>query len=274
MKDADLKALTGLCAKCGTCRTVCTLYPERKAEIEKCRYDYGLQLVRKGYVVAAPCLLPFGRRLLEDGLDFRIVHLRKMGVELTHRAEECWRMQAHHLVGIRPDFLQRIGRRHRHRADQLCRFLRPERMQCRNHGRAGGQSVVDDDDDASRGVMRRAYRGILAAAPPYRFQLCGGFILDVCLVRAGCGSIIRQVNPAALIDRTDGELRIARRAQFAHQHHIHFTLQPGGDDRRHRHRPARYRQYQRLSAAVLGQSFGQLLGCCNAICKYHDSLLW
>jgi dienelactone hydrolase len=28
-------------------------------------YDYGLQLVRRGYVVAAPCLTPFGRRLDE-----------------------------------------------------------------------------------------------------------------------------------------------------------------------------------------------------------------
>ncbi|HEY5577831.1 MAG TPA: (Fe-S)-binding protein, partial [Deferrimonas sp.] len=37
MNDADLKALTGLCAKCGTCRTVCTLYPERKAEIAVAR---------------------------------------------------------------------------------------------------------------------------------------------------------------------------------------------------------------------------------------------
>ena len=37
MRDADLKALTGLCAKCGTCRTVCTLYPERKAEIAVAR---------------------------------------------------------------------------------------------------------------------------------------------------------------------------------------------------------------------------------------------
>jgi len=37
MNDADLKALAGLCAKCGTCRTVCTLYPERKAEIAVAR---------------------------------------------------------------------------------------------------------------------------------------------------------------------------------------------------------------------------------------------
>jgi len=37
--------------------------PERKAEIEKFKYDYGLKLVERGYVVVAPCLTPFGRRL-------------------------------------------------------------------------------------------------------------------------------------------------------------------------------------------------------------------
>jgi dienelactone hydrolase len=33
------------------------------AAIEKAHYDYGLQFVRRGYVVAAPCLVPFGRRV-------------------------------------------------------------------------------------------------------------------------------------------------------------------------------------------------------------------
>ena len=33
MRDDALRELLGACAKCGTCRTVCTLYPERKAEI-------------------------------------------------------------------------------------------------------------------------------------------------------------------------------------------------------------------------------------------------
>jgi len=32
VKDEELSALTAACARCGTCRTVCTLYPERKAE--------------------------------------------------------------------------------------------------------------------------------------------------------------------------------------------------------------------------------------------------
>lgn len=31
--------------------------------IEKHNYDYGLQFVRRGYVIAAPCLIPFGRRV-------------------------------------------------------------------------------------------------------------------------------------------------------------------------------------------------------------------
>jgi dienelactone hydrolase len=37
--------------------------PEVAAEIKRCNYDYGRQLVRRGYVVAVPCLTPFGRRL-------------------------------------------------------------------------------------------------------------------------------------------------------------------------------------------------------------------
>lgn len=37
--------------------------PERAKEIAGAHYDYGLQLVRRGYVVAAPCFTPFGRRL-------------------------------------------------------------------------------------------------------------------------------------------------------------------------------------------------------------------
>jgi glycolate oxidase iron-sulfur subunit len=32
VKDEELREMAGLCAKCGTCRTVCTLYPYRKTE--------------------------------------------------------------------------------------------------------------------------------------------------------------------------------------------------------------------------------------------------
>jgi dienelactone hydrolase len=39
------------------------LTPGMENEIKSVNYDYGRQLVRRGYVVAAPCLTPFGRRL-------------------------------------------------------------------------------------------------------------------------------------------------------------------------------------------------------------------
>jgi dienelactone hydrolase len=40
--------------------------PELRDEITKQHGDYGRQLARRGYVVAAPCLTPFGRRLCPD----------------------------------------------------------------------------------------------------------------------------------------------------------------------------------------------------------------
>jgi dienelactone hydrolase len=39
------------------------LTPGMENQIKSLNYDYGRQLVRLGYVVAAPCLTPFGRRL-------------------------------------------------------------------------------------------------------------------------------------------------------------------------------------------------------------------
>jgi dienelactone hydrolase len=39
------------------------LTPGIDAAVRSANYDYGRQLVRRGYVVAAPCLTPFGRRL-------------------------------------------------------------------------------------------------------------------------------------------------------------------------------------------------------------------
>jgi dienelactone hydrolase len=41
----------------------CDDRPGVAAAIASCNYDYGLALVRRGYVVAVPCLAPFGRRL-------------------------------------------------------------------------------------------------------------------------------------------------------------------------------------------------------------------
>jgi dienelactone hydrolase len=45
--------------------------PEFREEVAQQHYDYGLQLVRHGYVVAAPCLTPFGLRKPASSKDDR-----------------------------------------------------------------------------------------------------------------------------------------------------------------------------------------------------------
>jgi hypothetical protein len=40
--------------------------PGVQQTIASSNYDYGLQFVRRGYAVAAPCLIPFGRRILHE----------------------------------------------------------------------------------------------------------------------------------------------------------------------------------------------------------------
>ena len=49
--------------------------------LEKHHYDYGLKFVQRGYVVAAPCMIPFGRRVQWDrygGLDPCLVNFLRM----------------------------------------------------------------------------------------------------------------------------------------------------------------------------------------------------
>src|SRR5262249_12620318 len=47
----------------------CDDLPGVAQSIKSANYDYGRQLVRKGYVVAVPCLTPFGRRLGQGDID-------------------------------------------------------------------------------------------------------------------------------------------------------------------------------------------------------------
>ena len=60
--------------------------PDRRDDIAKFNYDYGRQLARRGYVVAAPCFQPFGRRLDskqayggEDACAVSFVRLQLLG---------------------------------------------------------------------------------------------------------------------------------------------------------------------------------------------------
>jgi dienelactone hydrolase len=65
--------------------------------IEGANYDYGRQLVRRGYVVAAPCLTPFGRRLgdgesykTEDPCGVTFIRMQLLGkVLMAENLRDC-----------------------------------------------------------------------------------------------------------------------------------------------------------------------------------------
>lgn len=60
------------------------------ADIERANYDYGLQFVRRGYVVVCPCLIPFGDRVEKDkyGSDpCAVTFVRMMAVGRVPMAE-------------------------------------------------------------------------------------------------------------------------------------------------------------------------------------------
>jgi hypothetical protein len=65
--------------------------------IKSCNYDYGRQLVRQGYVVAVPCLTPFGRRLgdpaaygKQDACGITFIRMQALGkVLMAENLRDC-----------------------------------------------------------------------------------------------------------------------------------------------------------------------------------------
>ena len=80
----------------------CDDRPGVAADIQKLHYDYGRQLVRRGYVVAVPCLTPFGRRLDDraayhgqDPCGVTFVRLQLLGrVLMAENLRDClWALE-------------------------------------------------------------------------------------------------------------------------------------------------------------------------------------
>jgi dienelactone hydrolase len=75
----------------------CVDRPGVAAEIKNVNYDYGRQLARRGYVVAVPCLTPFGRRLgnrdaygKQDPCAVTFIRLQLLGkVLMTENLRDC-----------------------------------------------------------------------------------------------------------------------------------------------------------------------------------------
>ncbi len=89
---------------------------ERRRNIAASNYDYGRQLARRGYVVAAPCFTPFGRRLDDrkayggdDPCAVTFVRLQLLGKVLMaeNLRDALWALE---LLAQRPDVdAKRLG---------------------------------------------------------------------------------------------------------------------------------------------------------------------
>lgn len=103
--------------------------------IKSSNYDYGLQLVRRGYVVAVPCLTPFGRRLgsreafgKQDPCGITFIRMQLLGkVLMAENLRDCrWALDllAQH-PAVDPQRLGCVGLSYGGRMTMLTAALEP-----------------------------------------------------------------------------------------------------------------------------------------------------
>ena len=194
-----------------------------------------------------------------------------MAIELPDGLEVGRRVQADHFVGKGADLVQHIRGRHRSRADQPGRLAAAQGVQRGNHGRAGGQAVVDHDDDPPGHINRRATRRVPGAAAAQDVELDLAFLLDMPLHRRRIPRPGVAVHPAALVHRAEGKFGVVGRADLAHHDHIQLALKVVCERTPHRHRTPRNGQDQRRASLVGMQGFGQPVTGLDSILKQHGS---
>jgi dienelactone hydrolase len=109
--------------------------PAAAEEIRTVHYDYGRQLVRRGYVVAVPCLTPFGRRLgdraaygKQDPCAVTFVRLQLLGkVLMAENLRDClWALEyLAHQEGVDAERLGCVGLSYGGRMAMLTTALEP-----------------------------------------------------------------------------------------------------------------------------------------------------
>jgi hypothetical protein len=188
-------------------------------------------------------------------------------VERADRAKRRGLVQADHLVAVRAQAFDGIGRADRHRADEVRRVAPAHRIQRDHHRRAGGEAVVDHDHGAAVHVGWRDGQTPVGAPLGQRLALARDGFPQPVGIGADLGGILGDPRVAGLVDRADREFRLAGRAELAHHHHVEVGVEAASDLARHRHRAARDAQHQRAPAAQVRQRGGEVMGCIEAIGK-------
>ena len=109
--------------------------PERKQDIATFNYDFGRELARRGYVVAAPCFTPFGRRLDdrkryggEDACAVSFVRLQLLGKTLMteNLRDVLWSFEAlRQMDQVEPERIGCVGLSYGGRMTMLAAAMEP-----------------------------------------------------------------------------------------------------------------------------------------------------
>lgn len=207
-------------------------------------------------------------RRVERRDDLFVTHLRKITEVLADGIEHRGRLQTDDAIGFASHEPERLGGRDSRRRHERHRMPRPHGAQRRDHRRAGRDAVVEHDGDASGGLDRRARGAVTLASRAEGLALRRDLPLQIVLGPEP-GRLGIEICRAVLVNGSDREFRIERRAQFAHQHDIQVAVQRARDEGAHRHRAARNGEDERMASTVLAETFGEKFSSLRTILEWH-----
>jgi hypothetical protein len=170
----------------------------------------------------------------QDAVDLLVRHLVEIDVPLADGEEQRRRRQADHVVGLCPERLDRLRRAHRDGDDDARRTgpARPPRR--RDHRRARGEAVVDEDARPA-GDVDRGTEFVQAAIERARLVLGQGH--GPAHVGRHQVELVADVD-AARRDGPDRQLGLQRMAHLPHGQRVEREAERAGDLGRHHHTAA------------------------------------
>lgn len=174
----------------------------------------------------------------------------EVGVRRTHTTEIDWLVWSDEFVADRGDSAGRFGRCDRGPDRDVARSLGARDVDCGEHGCAGGNSVVDDDHQASVQVDRRVGgpERLRSAFEFSCFAFCDGYEGSFIEVDGSQNRLIDDSN-STLADRARREFRMPRNPEFAHDENVQISLENPGDFVGDRDAAARKSEYHRVIPA-------------------------
>jgi hypothetical protein len=171
-----------------------------------------------------------GRRSGEQVADFVVGGLGKICVVLADADEGERAFQANDIIGSVPKILAGTWRADGNSNNNFRGALLTQRSYRSPHGRAGGKSVIDQNDGTIFKLRRRTVCPIISFAPLQFLAFNRGHHLDDRLrIRHDIKHVFVQNADAAGSDCAHGEFFMAGHAEFAHNKNIERNTEAPGD---------------------------------------------